>query len=119
MNSVKLKMTKIVVYVFLSTFLAFVGISTQAAGSIKAGRDKAQMCATCHGLDGKSKVPEAPNLAGQIESYIVGQLRAFKSGERKNEQMSVIAQALSQQEIQDLAAYFSAIEVTVGKIPSD
>ncbi len=91
--------------------------TAQAAGNVQAGHEKARMCEACHGLDGRSKIPEAPNLAGQIEGYLAVQLRAFKSGERKNEQMAVIVQALSPQEIEDLAAYYSAIEVTVGKIP--
>jgi cytochrome c553 len=102
-----------------SILLVSVATGAHAAGNVKAGRDKARMCEACHGLDGKSKMPEAPNLAGQIESYVVGQLNAFKTGERRNEQMSVIVQALSPQEIEDLAAYYSAIDVTVGKIPGE
>jgi cytochrome c553 len=98
---------------------ALVALATtaHASGDVKAGRDKARMCEACHGLDGKSKMPEVPNLAGQVESYIVVQLNAFKAGSRRNEQMSVIVQALSPREIEDLAAYYSAIEVTVGKLP--
>jgi cytochrome c553 len=101
----------------LSSILLVAGSAAHAAGNVKAGHEKARMCENCHGLDGRSKVPEAPNLAGQIENYIVAQLRAFKAGERKNEQMSVMVQALSPQDIQDLAAYYAAIELTVGKIP--
>ena len=87
------------------------------AGDIKAGRVKAQMCQACHGMDGLSKVLDAPNIAGQIEQYIVAQLQAFKSGARKNDAMSVIAPSLSDEDIDNLAAYFSAIEITVGKLP--
>ena len=89
----------------------------QAAGSAKAGREKAQKCEACHGLDGVSKLPEAPNLAGQVVPYLIAQLQAFKSGARKNDVMSVMAQTLSPQDIEDLAAYYAAIEVTVGKTP--
>lgn len=119
MNSVQLKVMKFALYVSLSMLLIAVGVGAQAAGNVKAGHEKARMCETCHGLDGRSRVPEAPNLAGQIESYIVAQLKAFKAGARKNEQMSVMVQALSPQEIEDLAAYYSAIQVTVGKIPGE
>ena len=87
------------------------------AGDVKAGRAKAMMCQACHGLDGLSKVPDAPNIAAQPEPYIVAQLQAFKSGARKNDAMSVIAPSLSDQDINDLAAYFSAIEISVGKLP--
>jgi cytochrome c553 len=91
--------------------------SVCAAGDVKAGRAKALMCQACHGLDGLSKVPDAPNIAGQIEPYIVAQLRAYKSGARKNDAMSVVAPSLSDADIEDLAVYFSAIEINVGKLP--
>ena len=87
------------------------------AGDVKAGRAKALMCQACHGLDGLSKVPDAPNIAGQTEPYIVAQLQAYKSGARKNDAMSVVAPPLSDTDIEDLAAYFSAIEISVVKIP--
>jgi len=72
---------------------------------------------TCHGLDGLSKTPDAPNIVGQIEPYIVAQLQAFKSGLRKNDAMSVVAPTLSDKDIEDLAAYYAAIEISVGKLP--
>jgi cytochrome c553 len=89
------------------------------AGDIKAGRTKALMCQACHGLDGLSKVPDAPNIAAQTEPYMVAQLQAFKSGARKSEAMSLIAPALSDADIDDLAAYFAAIEIKVVKIPGE
>jgi cytochrome c553 len=87
------------------------------AGDVKAGRAKAMMCQACHGLDGLSKTPDAPNIAGQIEPYLVAQLQAFKSGLRKNDAMSVVAPTLSDKDIEDLATYFAAIEISVGKLP--
>ncbi len=89
------------------------------AGDVKAGRAKALMCQACHGLDGLSKVPDAPNIAGQTEQYITIQLQAFKSGARKNDAMSVVAPSLSDADIDDLAAYFSAIEIKIIKIPGE
>jgi cytochrome c553 len=88
-----------------------------AGGDVRAGREKAQKCEVCHGLDGVSKVVEAPNIAGQNQQYLVKQVNAFKSGERQNEMMSIIARTLSPDDIEDLAAYYAAIEITVGKIP--
>ncbi|MEA2929461.1 MAG: hypothetical protein QOG38_1889, partial [Hyphomicrobiales bacterium] len=92
----------------------FANVSTGfAAGKIAAGRQKALQCQTCHGLDGLSKMPEAPNIAGSPEQYLARQLNAFRKGERKNEMMSVVVQPLSAQDVADLAAYYAAIEVTV------
>jgi cytochrome c553 len=106
------------VYLLTSLFLLVVGGNVCSAGDVKAGRAKAMMCQACHGLDGLSKVPEAPNIAGQTEPYIVAQLQAFKTGARKNDAMSVVAPSLSDADIENLAAYFSAIEISVVKIPS-
>jgi cytochrome c553 len=92
--------------------------NADAAGDAKAGRAKAQMCQACHGLDGMSQVPDAPNIAGQVEGYLVAQLTAFKSGARKNESMSLVASSLSNQDIDNLAAWYSSIEVKVGKLPN-
>ena len=97
--------------------ISLLAAGPSGAGDLKEGRAKALMCQACHGLDGLSKVPDAPNIAGQTEPYIVAQLQAYKSGARKNEVMSVVAPPLSDKDIEDLAAYFSAIEIAVVKIP--
>lgn len=104
-------------YLLASVCLLAAGGSACSAGDIKAGHTKAQMCQACHGLDGLSKVPDAPNIAAQTEPYIVAQLQAYKSGARKNEQMSVVAPSLSDADMEDLAAYYSAIEISVVKVP--
>jgi cytochrome c553 len=93
------------------------GGSPGHAGDVKTGGAKAMMCQACHGLDGLSKTPDAPNIAGQTEPYLVMQLQAYKTGLRKNDAMSVVAPSLSDQDIEDLAAYFSAIEIQVVKVP--
>ena len=77
------------------------------------------MCQACHGLDGLSKVPDAPNIAGQTEAYVATQLQAFRSGARKSEAMSVVAATLSDSDIANLAAYYAAIEIKVLKIPGE
>jgi cytochrome c553 len=106
-----------VVCLFASVFLVVAGGNACHAGDVKAGRAKALMCQACHGIDGLSKVPDAPNIAGQTEPYITAQLQAYKSGVRKNDAMSLVAPTLSDRDIEDLAAYFSAIEINVGKLP--
>jgi cytochrome c553 len=88
------------------------------AGDAKAGQAKAEsVCGVCHGVDGLAKIPEAPNLAGQTETYLIEQITAFKSGERKNEMMSVVVQDLSDTDIENLAAYYSAIAISVKTPP--
>jgi cytochrome c553 len=113
------KMTGPITFIVASLAAAALGAGTCAAGDVKAGRMKAQMCQACHGLDGLSKVPDAPNIAGQVEPYLTAQLQAFKSGARKSEAMSLVAASLSEKDIDDLAAYFSAIEVNIGKLPAE
>ena len=117
MISARLKLAQSVLSALTSFSLLVVSGSMCAAGDVKAGRAKALMCQACHGLDGLSKVPDAPNIAGQTEPYIAAQLQAYKSGVRKNDAMSVVAPSLSDADIGDLAAYFSAIEINVGKLP--
>ena len=68
-------------------------------------------------ISGMSVVPDAPNLAGQTAAYVAAQLQAFKSGARKNEAMSLVASTLSDPDIDNLAAYYSAIEIRIGTIP--
>jgi cytochrome c553 len=95
-------------------FLAVLLAAPAGAQDIAAGQKKANAtCAVCHGKDGIAKVPDAPNLAGNNAQYIAKQLNAFKSGERKHEQMSIIAESLSDADIANLAAWFSAMKVTV------
>ena len=79
------------------------------AADIAAGHAKATRCAVCHGRNGIASTPDAPNLAGQNESYLAAQLTAFKSGERKNEMMSMVAKPLSDADIANLAAYYNSL----------
>ena len=88
--------------------------AADAAGDAAAGRSKAKQCQTCHGLDGKATLPEAPNLAAQNEIYLLKALKDYQSGARKNEMMSVIAPNLSEADIADLAAYYSSLPPVAG-----
>jgi cytochrome c553 len=71
----------------------------------------------CHGLDGQARIPQAPNLSGQVEQYLVEQIQAFKSGTRKNDMMTLVVKPLSESDVADLAAYYAAVEVKIGKVP--
>ena len=87
------------------------------AGDPVAGKAKAQQCVPCHGLDGVARQPNAPHIAGESEIYLTKQLKAFRSGERKDEQMSLMAKPLSDEDIANLAAWYSSIEFTVKPPP--
>jgi cytochrome c553 len=111
--------TRTIAAVLAAAVLLAAASAPSTAGDIKAGRGKAQLCQACHGVDGLSKVPDAPNIAGQVEGYLVTQLRAFKSGTRRNEAMTVVVSTLSEQDIENVAAYFAAIEIRIGKLPGE
>lgn len=84
-------------------------LAADAAG----GQRKAQACAVCHGPLGVATAPDAPNLAGQNELYVVTQLRNFRSGRRPHEVMAVMARPLTDEDIADLAAWYASIVVEV------
>lgn len=82
------------------------------AADIEAGRQRAQQaCAVCHGPLGIASAPDAPNLAGQPAFYVASQLRAYRNGSRKHEVMAVISKTLTDDDINNLAAWFAAIRV--------
>jgi len=89
------------------------------AGDAKAGRALTAKCEACHGVDGVSKIVEAPNLAGQTEPYLIKAMTLYKEGQRQNDMMSVVAPTLSEEDIANLAAYYSSIPVTLGKLPGE
>lgn len=94
--------------VVLGGAMILVSVSGHAGGDAKAGATKAQICAACHGMDGNSTNPLWPKLAGQHAPYLVKQLQAFKTGTRKDPVMSPMAMPLSDQDMEDVAAYFAA-----------
>lgn len=95
-------------YALIAMFaLATVDVGA-ADGDAAAGEAKAAVCAACHGVGGNSTNPDWPKLAGQHAKYLVTQLQAFKDGTRSNPLMSGQAASLSDVDMNDLAAYFSA-----------
>lgn len=83
------------------------------AGDAAAGKALVGKCKTCHGVDGIARMPIAPHIAGESTIYLETQLKAFRSGKRVNEIMSVVAKDLTDEEIADLAAWYSSIKFTV------
>ncbi len=86
-----------------------------ANGNIAAGKEKATVCAGCHGADGNGGAdPSWPKLAGQDASYLAKQLTDFKSGARKDPIMSGMAAPLSAADVKNLAAYFASLKTKPG-----
>jgi cytochrome c553 len=88
--------------------LAFTAAGAHAEGNPESGKTKSVVCAACHGADGNSVNTLWPKLAGQHPEYIVQQLGDFKSGKRSDPLMSPQAAALSERDMDDLAAFFSS-----------
>lgn len=103
----------------LSTLFALVvscvttaSIAQEIKGDAKAGESKNAMCAGCHGIKGyQASFPEVykvPMISGQSAKYIVASLNSYKKGERKHPSMRGISETLTDQDMADLAAYYSA-----------
>ena len=80
-----------------------------AGGDALVGQQKAQVCAACHGTKGVAayETAQAPIIAGQYSDYIVRALKDYKSGLRQNPVMQGFAASLAEQDMEDIAAYFS------------
>ena len=92
-------------------------VSYAHAADIAAGKQKAEICAGCHGDNGISQMENVPSLAGQLDQFIQWQLVYFRAGSRKNEQMQPIVEQLNNEDIRDLGAYFASL--TPPKGPKD
>lgn len=98
-------------FALLAGLLAFaVSAPVLAAGNPDAGKTKAASCTSCHGMNGVSNNDLWPNLAGQKAGYLEKQLKAFRSGARQDPMMAPMVKNLSDEDIADLAAYFSGMK---------
>ncbi|WP_455199567.1 c-type cytochrome [Kaarinaea lacus] len=102
-------MARSILIVFL-TLLATLLLSSQAyaEGNVAKGQTKANACQVCHGPGGKSTNPIYPILSGQHAQYIEKQLRSFRDGSRKDPIMNGMAAPLTDQDIEDIAAFFQS-----------
>lgn len=99
-------------YWMAATLLA-AALPAFADGDVNAGAQKAATCLACHGAEGKSAVPLYPNLAGQHAPYLLHSLQAYKKGERSGGQaevMKAFVAGLSDQDMEDLSAYYSSLK---------
>jgi len=101
------------------SFTALLLAGSVQSADIEAGKAKSAACASCHGVDGNSANPVWPNLAGQHAGYIAKQLSEFKSGTRSNAIMMGMSAALSDEDMADIAAYYSAQTPSGGAAAAD
>lgn len=104
-------MNKLIVSLLLT--LGLTGVA-HAAGDAKAGQAKAAVCGACHGADGNSMAPNFPKLAGQGERYLLKQMHDIKEGRRTVLEMTGILANVSDQDMADIAAYFSSQNASIG-----
>ncbi len=89
----------------------------QAMGDVEAGQSKSASCTNCHGEEGNSMMPLFPKLAAQNAGYLVKQMQAFKDGSRSGPMMASMVASLSDEDMQDIAAYYQAQAVTSNSLP--
>jgi len=105
----------------LISLLVTIGITgvAHAAGDAAAGKGKTAVCAACHGADGNSPAAMFPKLAGQNAAYLVKQLNDIKSGKRPVVEMTGLLDAMSDQDLADIAAFYAKQAGTVGHAAKD
>jgi cytochrome c553 len=90
-----------------------------AAGDVAAGKEKTVPCAACHGADGNSAAPTFPKLAGQGEKYLIKQMNDIKSGARPVPAMAGQLDAMTEQDIANIAAFYSSQNKTLNQANPD
>ena len=80
-----------------------------AEGNAQTGAAKAAVCAACHGQNGISSNPLWPNLAGQQQTYLENQIKAFRDGARTDVSMQPFVANLTDEDVADLAAYYAGL----------
>jgi cytochrome c553 len=93
----------------LAASVALPALPTYAAADASAGKEKAKVCAACHGENGVSAMPGIPSLAGQLDQFIQWQLVFFRSGRRPNPAMAPLVADMSDEDVRNLGAYFASL----------
>ncbi len=91
-----------------ASILAVISLQAVAEGDAAAGQAKSAICAACHAADGNSVVPNWPKLAGQHTAYMVRQVALIKSGARAVPEMMGIVAGMSDQDLEDIGAWYSS-----------
>lgn len=101
-------MKKVLIPLIAAVLIVSSGLSL-AAGDAAKGKTKSATCAACHGPAGLSFNTLWPNLAGQKEGYLIKQIAAFRDGVRNDPMMSAMVKSLSDEDIANLAAYYTGL----------
>ncbi len=96
----------------LAAFLLVPAQQSWGAADVAAGQEKAKLCAGCHGVAGISSMPGIPSLAGQQDQFIQWQLVFFQTGRRVNAAMTALTEAMSDDDIRNLGAYYHSLPYT-------
>ena len=111
---------KFYIYVFLSIFYSslLLAEAPKLTAELKAGKKIAlTVCSTCHGLNGQAGSAGnsviIPNITAQQKNYLVARLKSYKSGEIKHPQMTIVAQMLSEQDIDNVSEWYSRIKISI------
>src|SRR6202045_2454319 len=99
--------------------VAIISGSFAPAADNAAVKEKAEICAGCHGDNGISQTENIPSLAGQPDQFIQWQLVFFRAGSRKNEQMQPIVEQITNDDIRNLGAYFASLTPPKSMQPDD
>jgi cytochrome c553 len=106
-------MKNTVIAVLAAAFIGLMPNLLLAQGDAGAGQAKSALCGSCHGVDGNSPLAMNPKLAGQSARYMVKQLQDFKSGARAGAIMASMVLSLSDQDMEDIAAWYSSQQPTI------
>lgn len=109
-------MNKLLISLLLT--LGITGVA-HAAGDAAEGKQKVAVCTACHGADGNGIAPNFPKLAGQSENYLFKQLKDIKAGDRSVVEMTGMLDNLNEQDLADIAAHFSSLNVQLGQAAED
>jgi cytochrome c553 len=105
--------TPYLVILFLLPAVSLITGKTMAA-EIAAGKAKAQaVCQTCHGMNGIATMPMVANISGQQEGYLIAQLKNYRAGKRVHPQMNIVAKMLTDEEIENVAKWYSSMKLQV------
>ena len=103
-----MKISRKLAGIFVAVAMALACSTSIAGGDAANGETLAVTCSGCHAADGNSTIGTNPILAGQYESYLIRALTDYRSGDRESSIMSGFSAGLSDQDIRDLAAWFSS-----------
>ena len=102
----------------ISSFFVFAAVTEIQAADAAAGREKAQICLTCHQAGDGTVGPDTPIISGQYEDYLVQALKNYRSGNRANPLMASFVSTLTDDDIEDLAAFYSEMESSLTTPPA-